>query len=61
MYDNENIHEKMEGNMDMEDGEESYPLHESIFKGDIATVSKLLRTCDVSKKDKHGIYSYIVH
>ncbi|KAK2168882.1 hypothetical protein LSH36_13g02106 [Paralvinella palmiformis] len=44
----------MEENMDMEASEESYPLHESIFKGDIATVSKLLRTCDVCRKDKHG-------
>jgi len=61
VYIKENTDEKMEENMDMEASEESYPLHESIFKGDIATVSKLLRTCDVCRKDKHGNYLNILH
>ncbi|CAD7077619.1 unnamed protein product [Hermetia illucens] len=42
----------------MADGKESdsqdFPLHECVFKGDIRKLSQLLRTADVSKKDKHG-------
>lgn len=29
-------------------------LHKSVFKGDIRKLSQLLRTNDVSRKDKHG-------
>lgn len=29
-------------------------LHECVFNGDIRRVSALVRSCDVSKKDKHG-------
>uniref|UniRef100_X1YYW8 Ankyrin repeat domain-containing protein n=1 Tax=Capitella teleta TaxID=283909 RepID=X1YYW8_CAPTE len=34
--------------------EDKYPLHESIFRGDLKRVSKLLRTEDIAKKDVHG-------
>ncbi|CAH1775055.1 unnamed protein product [Owenia fusiformis] len=33
---------------------EEFPLHESIFRGDLKAVSQLLRTHDVAQKDKHG-------
>lgn len=46
----------------MADGKESdsqdFPLHECVFKGDIRKLSQLLRTADVSKKDKHGTYEF---
>lgn len=32
-----------------------YQLHQSVFNGDVKLVSKLIRTCDVSQKDIHGI------
>ncbi|KAG8222152.1 hypothetical protein J437_LFUL000734 [Ladona fulva] len=38
----------------MADLSESYPLHECVFAGDVKKLSALLRTHDVSKKDKHG-------
>ncbi|KAK0052137.1 ankyrin repeat domain-containing protein 13C [Biomphalaria pfeifferi] len=31
-----------------------FPLHQSVFKNDVKSVSKLIRTCDVSQKDIHG-------
>ncbi|XP_035699714.1 ankyrin repeat domain-containing protein 13C-like [Branchiostoma floridae] len=31
-----------------------YPLHYSVFQGDIKRVSALLRTCDVTEQDVHG-------
>ena len=31
-----------------------FPLHQSVFDGDLKKVSKLLRTHDVAQKDKHG-------
>lgn len=34
----------------------SCPLHQCIFSGDIRKLSQLLRTTDVSAKDKHGKY-----
>lgn len=34
--------------------EGEYPLHESVFHGDLKRVSKLLRIEDVTKKDIHG-------
>ena len=40
----------------MAEDEEDYPLHESVFNGDIDKVIKLLEISDVSKKDKHGKY-----
>ena len=40
----------------MADDNNCYDLHESVFNGDIKRVSSLLRTCDVAKKDKHGMY-----
>ena len=49
-----NVHIR-EINMMAEDAEENYPLHESIFNGDLARLSKLLRSCDVTKKDIHGM------
>lgn len=33
-----------------------FPLHECVFNGDIRKLSQLLRTNDVTKKDKHGLY-----
>ncbi|XP_066995160.1 ankyrin repeat domain-containing protein 13C isoform X1 [Anabrus simplex] len=33
---------------------DSLPLHECVFSGDVRRLSSLLRTHDVSKKDKHG-------
>ncbi|XP_064605134.1 ankyrin repeat domain-containing protein 13C-A-like [Liolophura sinensis] len=33
---------------------DQFPLHESVFNGDIRKVSQLLRTHDVSQKDSHG-------
>ncbi|KAF2366596.1 Ankyrin repeat-containing domain [Trinorchestia longiramus] len=38
----------------MADAAEDFPLHESVFNGNIEKVTKLLETCDISKKDKHG-------
>ena len=35
-------------------------LHESVFNGDIKQVSKLLRTYDATKKDKHGMFICII-
>jgi hypothetical protein len=35
--------------------EDEFPLHQSVFSGDLKQVSKLLRTEDVSKKDMHGL------
>ncbi|KAI5642251.1 hypothetical protein NE865_05613 [Phthorimaea operculella] len=34
--------------------EESYPLHECVFGGDVRKLSALLRQHDVTRKDKHG-------
>ncbi|BFY99500.1 hypothetical protein BsWGS_02540 [Bradybaena similaris] len=31
-----------------------FPLHQSVFSGDVKQVSKLIRTCDVAQKDIHG-------
>lgn len=39
----------------MADDNNSYELHESVFNGDTRRVSALIRTYDVSKKDKHGM------
>ncbi|XP_076063246.1 ankyrin repeat domain-containing protein 13C isoform X2 [Oratosquilla oratoria] len=38
----------------MADDENSFELHESVFRGDIRRVSQLIRNHDVAKKDKHG-------
>ncbi|CAG2057664.1 unnamed protein product [Timema podura] len=32
------------------------PLHECVFSGDVRKLSSLLRTNDVSKKDKHVVF-----
>ncbi|KAL4705025.1 hypothetical protein ACJJTC_009813 [Scirpophaga incertulas] len=34
--------------------ENSYPLHECVFNGDVRKLSSCLRFNDVSRKDKHG-------
>lgn len=34
----------------------SYPLHECVFEGDVQEFSRLMRTEDLSRKDKHGKY-----
>ena len=34
--------------------EEYLALHENVYIGDLKTVSKLLRTQDCARKDKHG-------
>lgn len=34
--------------------DEVFPLHECVFLGDVRKLSSLLRTYDVSRKDKHG-------
>ena len=34
----------------------TYPLHECVFRNDIRQLSSLLRTSDISQKDKHGKY-----
>ncbi|CAF4780679.1 unnamed protein product [Pieris macdunnoughi] len=36
------------------DEEDTFPLHECVFGGDVRKLSSLLRTNDVTKKDKHG-------
>lgn len=38
-----------------DDSSNSYPLHKCVFSGDIRKLSQLLRTNDVSAKDKHGM------
>ncbi|XP_039286008.1 ankyrin repeat domain-containing protein 13C isoform X2 [Nilaparvata lugens] len=38
----------------MSDAEDSYPLHECVFTGDVRKLSALIRTQDVAKRDKHG-------
>lgn len=35
----------------------SYPLHECVFEGDVQEFARLMRTEDLSRKDKHGTYS----
>ena len=32
----------------------TYPLHECVFRNDIRQLSSLLRTSDISQKDKYG-------
>jgi len=32
----------------------TYPLHECVFRNDVRQLSSLLRTSDISQKDKHG-------
>lgn len=32
----------------------SYPLHECVFEGDVQKFARLMRTEDLSRKDKHG-------
>ena len=32
-----------------------FPMHECVFRGDKKELSKLLRTHDVTQKDKHGM------
>ncbi|CAI6349223.1 unnamed protein product [Macrosiphum euphorbiae] len=32
----------------------SYPLHECVFEGDVQKFSRMMRTEDLSRKDKHG-------
>jgi len=39
---------------DTEDDSSVCPLHECVFIGDIRQLSQLLRSRDVTKKDKHG-------
>jgi len=34
---------------------QEYPMHECVFRGDKKELSKLLRTHDVTQKDKHGM------
>ena len=42
--------------------DDDFGLHESVFKGDLKEVSKLLRTHDVSKKDRHGMsHIYLIN
>ncbi|CAG5132433.1 unnamed protein product [Candidula unifasciata] len=33
---------------------DQFPLHQSVFSGDIKQVSKLIRMCDIAQKDVHG-------
>lgn len=35
----------------------SYPLHECVFEGDVQEFARMMRTEDLSRKDKHGTYS----
>lgn len=35
----------------------SYPLHECVFEGDVQEFARLMRTEDLSKKDKHGTFA----
>lgn len=44
-------------NENMAEEEESYPLHECVFSGDVRKLSSLIRTHDVTKRDKHGMLS----
>lgn len=39
-----------------DDSSAGLPLHKCIFSGEIRKLSQLLRTNDVSAKDKHGEY-----
>jgi len=32
----------------------SYPLHECVFEGDVQKFARMMRTEDLSRKDKHG-------
>lgn len=41
-------------NGDVEAVEDSFPLHECVFNGDLRKLSALIRKNDVGKKDKHG-------
>lgn len=34
----------------------SYPLHECVFQGDVQEFARLMRSEDLSRKDKHGTY-----
>ncbi|XP_050420947.1 ankyrin repeat domain-containing protein 13C [Adelges cooleyi] len=38
----------------MAEEEESYPLHECVFSGDVKEFARMLRIEDLAKKDKHG-------
>lgn len=40
------------------DKQESYPLHEAVFDGNIKKLSQLIRKNDIAKKDKHGNNSF---
>lgn len=42
--------------MDMAEDPEGkrYPLHKCIFQGDVKTLSSLIRTYDITDKDKQG-------
>lgn len=39
----------------MSDNSVNFPIHECIFKGNIKKLSQLIRTNDVTQKDKHGL------
>ena len=45
----------------MESSVSEFPLHKSVFNGDIQNVSKLIRTCDVSQRDVHGNVYFKTH
>lgn len=36
----------------------AYPLHECVFEGDVQEFARMMRTEDLSRKDKHGKCSY---
>lgn len=38
----------------MSDNSVNFPIHECIFNGNIKKLSQLIRTNDVTQKDKHG-------
>lgn len=40
---------------------EDLPLHKCIFNGDIKTLSSLIRTHDLTQKDKQGIKIFYLY
>lgn len=39
----------------------SYPLHECVFEGDVQKFARMMRTEDLSRKDKHGTVALWYH
>lgn len=44
----------------MTEEEESFPLHECVFSGDVKEFARMLRTEDLAKKDKHGLLTLML-